>query len=88
MAVAGASGDCARFNVDNSDSDGEFYGFDASEIEQTVRRQSDDDFHIDDDGLMSSDTDTDSHNVNDSDADGGDASVHGSSGEDSSDSGR
>ena len=53
MAAAGPSRDCVRF-THNSDSESEFEGFDASEIEQIERRQSDYDFHfgIDDDGSV------------------------------------
>ena len=81
MAVAGPSGDFAGFNADDSDSGSDFEGFDAGEIERSVRRQSDDDFDIDADGLMSSGSDLDS------DADDDDVSVHGSSGDGSSDAG-
>ena len=47
MTVAGASGDCPFFNADNSDSDSDFEGFDATDVERTVHRQRDDDFDID-----------------------------------------
>ena len=67
VAVAGPSGDFAGFNADDSDSGSDFEGFDAGEIERSVRRQSEDDFDIDADGLMLSGSDLDSDADDDDD---------------------
>ena len=67
MATANTSGDAARSYIDESDSDGEFQGFSASDIEQAsstaLHPNSNDEFDISDLEL-DSDSDTDSEATN------------------------